>query len=65
MPSTSISVWMPRSRTPASFSKPQTAFGMPPMPIWRQAPSSISAAMSRATAWSIAVGGGFGTSGIG
>src|SRR5213595_3137715 len=34
MPSTNISVCTPRSRTPASFSRLQTAFGMPPMPIW-------------------------------
>ena len=41
-PSPSISVWMPRSLTPASLSMEQTAFGMPPMPICRQAPSSTS-----------------------
>ena len=47
MPSVIISVWTPRSRTPLSSSATQTAFGMPPMPICRQAPSSISAAMWR------------------
>ena len=43
----------------------QTAFGMPPMPICRQAPSSISAAISRATALSTSVAGAFGSSAIG
>ena len=65
MPSVIISVWMPRSRTPLSSRSAQTAFGMPPMPICRQAPSSISAAMSRPTARSTSVGGGFGSSGAG
>ena len=53
MPSVIISVCTPRSRTPLSSSSVQTALGMPPMPICRQAPSSISAAISRATARSI------------
>ena len=65
MPSVSISVWMPRSRTPLSSSSEQTAFGMAPMPICRQAPSSISAAIRRATARSTSVAAGFGSSGAG
>ena len=40
-PSDSISVWIPRSRTPSSDA--HTASGMPPIPICRVAPSSISA----------------------
>src|SRR5258705_326074 len=59
MPSVSISVWIPRSRTPLSSNSEQTAFGIAPMPICRQAPSSISVAMSCATARSMSVGGGF------
>jgi hypothetical protein len=47
---------MPRSRTPLSSSSVQTALGMPPMPICRQAPSSISFMMCRATARSTSVG---------
>ena len=50
MPSTSISVWMPRRFTPASFSIEHTVLGMPPMPICRHEPSSTSAAMKRAPA---------------
>ena len=42
MPSVSISVWMPRLRTPLSSSSEHTAFGIAPMPICRHAPSSIS-----------------------
>ena len=65
MPSVSISVWMPRLRTPLSSSSEHTAFGIAPMPICRQAPSSISAAISRATARSTSVGAAFGSSGSG
>ena len=65
MPSTNISVWMPRSRTPLSFSEAHTAFGMPPMPIWRQAPSSISPAIRAATRRSTSLGSGFASSGSG
>jgi len=65
MPSVSISVCTPRSRTPLSSSSEQTAFGIAPMPICRQLPSSTSAAIGCATARSASVGGGFGISGAG
>jgi hypothetical protein len=40
----------------------QTAFGMPPMPICRQAPSWTSGAMNAATFRSTSVGAGFASS---
>ena len=63
IPSVSISVWMPRLRTPLSSSNEHTAFGIAPMPICRHAPSSISVAIRRATARSASVGAAFGSSG--
>ncbi len=56
IPSVSISVWTPRLRTPLSSSSEHTAFGIAPIPICRHAPSSISLAISRATARSASVG---------
>ena len=64
-PSVSISVYTPRLRTPLSSRLAQTAFGIPPIPIWRQSPSAISSAIRRPTARSISVGGGLGSSGNG
>src|SRR5271166_4870320 len=42
IPSVSISVCTPRLRTPLSNSSEHTAFGIPPMPICRQAPFDLA-----------------------
>jgi hypothetical protein len=49
----------------AEISDPALEFGMAPMPTCRQAPSSTSAAISRATARSASLGGGLDNSGGG
>ena len=53
--STYISVWTPKSFKSDSAIRDPTAFGIPPIPSCKQAPSGIWSTISFATAWSTSV----------